>query len=642
MNSTRELSVSEVASRRSKPLHRKSNSLWPAALATVATVISGLALVPISTVPAEASGITSTSRTYSFDTANELANQFESAGLSTYAAKVTQQLSGGIENSGSISIADSDTVETYAVYKAKDGYVLGPVGSKYTFESYFKSLGLVGWGGMGFTTRTQLSGNLLGSLYDPYRPNDAIGVSIAGSGFHFHTGGGPLSSFQRWDTATAPQVPTPCANPVHRNNTFTWSTVTSAEVACASAVGWYRLILEIERTGEREFKLRAKLWASDSNGVVQSELPMADQSVTFSVTDSSPFITEPDMYSYFNLSGKRFEKFDGYGVSLSGGATVVPAGFPVVLTSDAAASNTVIRVSGEVKRVSGTVQERGFVYSTTPDPDVTDNKVPAGTASIGAFELASPTVSSGTYYVKAFATDSSNQTNYGEEKIVTISVASVPSVPVGVSPDTRVVSPPRSPLPTEVTISNESNALRVNLGFTGSESSKPTAYNVRVSPGGATCKIDSEKGFCDIPSVKKGTEYSISISAVNSLGSSAPSVLYNRVLLGSSGWLTHSNKVAVDNFAGDSAKTTKRIRTQAQNFARNNPAIQYVVCDGFAAGNVATERQFDLALTRAKRVCDLLKKVNPKLETSVSSKVPGSTFAGTNRKVRVAGYSPIP
>jgi hypothetical protein len=347
------------------------------------------------------------------------------------------------------------------------------------------------------------------------------------------------------------------------------------------------------------------------------------------------------MYSYFNLSGKRFEKLDGYGVSLSGGATVVQDGFPVVLTSDAAASEEVIRVNGEVKRVNGTVQERGFVYSTSPDPEITDSKVPDTTANTGAFELASSPLSSGTYYVKAYATDSSNNTSYGVQKTVTVAASSGVSAPVASSPGQRAVSPPRTPLPSEVKISNESNALRVNLGFTGDQGSKPAAYNVFVSPGGATCRVSGDQGFCDIPSVKAGVEYAISIAAVNELGSSQPSVVYNRVVLGSSGWLTFSKRASLENFAGNSPKVTRQIRTKARAFARNNPQFEYVTCTGFAAGNVASERQFDLALTRAKRICNQLKKVNPELETSVFSRVPGSAFTGANRRVLVTGYTPI-
>lgn len=651
MNHTRELSVSEVASRRLKPLHRKTNSLWPAVLATVATVIGGLALVPVSTAPAEASSVTPQSRTYSFESPSELTDQFDAFGSAR--TKVTRSANRGIGGSGSVFVADAGTVDTYAVYKAKDGYSLGPVGSKYTFETYFKSFGFAGWSGLGFTTQDQTmteTGNPEGVV----RPNDAIGVSIAGSGFRFHWPNQVNEPLTNWSgTVPAGQIASTCANPVHRDRTTTFvgfATLASSAIECASVEGWYKIILEIERKPDRFFGLTVKLWDANSAGVLRSETPLALRSVEFQLAPDSAFFTSPQMFSYFNFSGKRFESFDGYGVTLSGGSTVVQSGFPVVLTKAAEASDSTIRVSGEVTRVSGTVQERGFVYSTTQVPEITDNKVPAGTASVGTFELASPPVSSGTYYVRAFATDSSANTSYGVEKTVTIAAASVPSAPVevapnpalGVAPSPQIVSPPRTPLPTEVTITNESDALRVNLGYTGDEGSKPAGYNVVVSPGGATCRVNSEKGFCDIPSVKKGTEYSISVSAVNSLGSSASSVIYNRVLLGSSGWLKYSSKVALNNFAGDSAKTTKRIRTQAQKFARNNPGVQYVVCEGFAAGNVATERQFDLALTRAKSVCAQLKKVNPKLETSVFSKVPGSAFAGANRKVRVTGYSPIP
>jgi hypothetical protein len=141
--------------------------------------------------------------------------------------------------------------------------------------------------------------------------------------------------------------------------------------------------------------------------------------------------------------------------------------------------------------------------------------------------------------------------------------------------------------------------------------------------------------------VRKGVEYSISVTAVNALGTSKPSVVYNRVLLGSSGWLTFSKGASLENFAGNSPKVTRQIRTTARALARNNPQFEYVTCTGFSAGNVASERQFDLALTRAKRICNQLKKVNPELETSVFSRVPGSAFTGANRRVLVTGYTPI-
>ena len=649
-----EMNPIEIAekARPSSPKHAaKKNSKFVSVFMTAALVAGFIALAPTPDEPAEASTISSQSRTYSFNSPNELSEQFDAhSSQPSDRAKVTQSADRGIGGTGSVFVQDAGSENTFAVYKAKDGYSLGPVGSTYTFETFFKSFGLNGWSGMGFTTQGQTMTLVqLQGMTGAGLPNDAIGVSVAGSEFRFHTGGSSHQQYN-WNAIDA-TIPSSCDQPIHRDRLpmTTPSVISSARVACASVDGWYKMILEIERTAELTFMLTVKLWDSNSAGVLRPtttpeanrSTPLAQRSITITLASNSPFITSPQMFSYFNFSGQRFESFDGYGVTLSGGATVVQNGFPVVLTSAAQASGSAIRVSGNVTRVVGSVQERGFVYSTTPDPDIADTKVPYATANTGSFEVASAPVASGTYYVRAFATDNANNTSYGVQKTVSISSSSNSSAPVGSSPGSVVLTAPRAPLPAEVKISNEANSLRVNLGFTGSATAKPASYNVQLSPGGATCRINNDKGFCDIPGVKRGVEYSISITAVNSAGSSKPSVVYNRALLGSSGWLTYANSVTLDNFAGNSPKVTRQIRSKAGAFARNNPQIDYVSCVGFAAGNVANERQFDLALTRAKRICDQLKRVNPELETKVSSRVPGSAFSGANRKVLVSGYSPI-
>lgn len=84
---------------------------------------------------------------YNFNTANELTNSFNGVGPGL--SSVSQQISGGLGNSGSISVPLSTT---NAVYTTKDGYSLGPVGSTYTFESFIKSEGNSGYSGVGFTT----------------------------------------------------------------------------------------------------------------------------------------------------------------------------------------------------------------------------------------------------------------------------------------------------------------------------------------------------------------------------------------------------------------------------------------------------------------------------------------------------------
>ena len=280
-------------------------------------------------------------------------------------------------------------------------------------------------------------------------------------------------------------------------------------------------------------------------------------------------------------------------------------------------------------------------YTLTSIPSL-----PAGAScTISGTSASCSGLTNGTQY--SFIVSASNTA--GSEDSVTSSAVtplagssgSAPS-PAVLTPRPAVLTPPRTPLREEVDISNaKADALRVEIGFTGPETSQPASYNVQVSPGGGTCSVNSAKGFCDIPGVRKGVEYSISVTAVNSLGSSKPSVVYNRVLLGSSGWLTFSKGASLENFAGNSPKVTRQIRTTAIALARNNPQFEYVTCTGFAAGNVASERQFDLALTRAKRICNQLKKVNPELETSVISRVPGSAFTGANRRVLVTGYTPI-
>jgi len=73
-------------------------------------------------------------------------------------------------------------------------------------------------------------------------------------------------------------------------------------------------------------------------------------------------------------------------------------------------------VSGEVTAENGsTVTERGFVYSTIPNPDITDTKVVSGSGT-GTFNATlSSLTSNTTYHVRAYATNSTG-TGYGVDK----------------------------------------------------------------------------------------------------------------------------------------------------------------------------------------------------------------------------------
>jgi hypothetical protein len=95
----------------------------------VSTLVVGfLAFVPVQEEVAEASSTSSQSRSYSFDTPGELAQQFDAFGTDN--GLVSQSTNLGILGSGSVFVADAASVDTFRTYRAKDSYSLGPIGSK--------------------------------------------------------------------------------------------------------------------------------------------------------------------------------------------------------------------------------------------------------------------------------------------------------------------------------------------------------------------------------------------------------------------------------------------------------------------------------------------------------------------------------
>ena len=596
---------------------------------------------------------TEVTENYDFESATTLDDEFTLYfGANTVSADITRQADAGVSSSSGVRIASSSSAARQAILATKTKYTMkdAPVGSVYTFSSFVRSMGSPGYSGMGFSANPSEASAIVRSDAAIYRPNNALGVSVHGSGFYFHVGamdykgywrslpgvgggvgGSNLSNHDDIEQVIWSECQALISAEIDPNNAFT---------SCASATGWYQIDIILKIATATTFDIEVEVRVSDEAGLANTPV-LAKYKMT-GVTNSA--LRNADLVSsYVNFSGDRFRQFDEYSVTLSNGATVVTLGAPIVATSSVDVSDAVADLEGEVKSENGgTVTERGFVHSTSLNPTVDSGTKIAVGNGIGDFEATTSTLPSGTNYFRAYATSTAG-TSYGVQLARAVQSSSPPSSSSsGISsPEPRVLAAPRTPLPTEVKISNEADALRVNLGFTGAETSKPASYNVRVSPSGGTCQVNSDKGFCDIPGVRKGVEYSISVTAVNALGSSKPSVVYNRVLLGSSGWLTYSKGASLKNFAGNSPKVTRQIRTKARAFARNNSQVEYVTCTGFAAGNVASERQFDLALTRAKRICNQLKKVNPELETSVFSRVPGSAFTGANRRVLVTGYTPI-
>jgi hypothetical protein len=99
----------------------------------------------------------------------------------------------------------------------------------------------------------------------------------------------------------------------------------------------------------------------------------------------------------------------------------------------------VVTFIGDVTSNGGSsVTERGFVYSTNPNPTISDSKVVVGTGT-GSFTGTTPALTSGTYYFRAYATNSTG-TSYG---------ASLTDSFVGITAPSPSPTPSSSPTPTE-------------------------------------------------------------------------------------------------------------------------------------------------------------------------------------------------
>ncbi len=364
-----------------------------------AALVVGAAILVAALLPASAA-IAATTESYNFNTAGDLTTGF--AGY-VDAGTVVQALTGGLSNTGAIHAPGSAD----AVFTSQAGYSMGPVGSTYTFSSFLQSIGNSGYSGMGFTSLTASSATAGGS---PYRPTDALGISVHGGGFVFHNGGTDYHG--SWDS------------PVNAGIT----TVTAASIFDllnnGSPDDWYRVVLVITRDTATTFDMRVEVWPSTSAGVLLDSSAAA----IFELNDSTnaSISGAPIIHSYINFSGDRVRYFDDYNVDLAGGASVIAPGAPVVLTSSAVASGSALDLDGEVTDPGDDpVTARGFAYGTSAAPTVAGTVVAAG-AGAGAFSASTPALATGTYYVRAFAT-SATGTSYGSEFAVAVVGAAVPA-----------------------------------------------------------------------------------------------------------------------------------------------------------------------------------------------------------------------
>lgn len=246
---------------------------------------------------AAATGTTTLS--YNFDAPGQLANDFQSYVAS---GTVDQVSDGGISNSGSISTHDD---AANAVFQPKAKFTIGPVGSSYSFSSFMKSTGPNGYSGFGFTATTPSAATDSNVNGGPFRPIDALGISVHGGGYVFHNES--VNTGANWDVDT-------------EGVTTVKKTTNPDLLGTFSPDDWYRIIFTIDRTTQTTFDIGVEVFPCNSAGVLVADTPEASFRM---LNQAAPTLLAADyIYSYINFSGFRVTNFDNFATTVGGGVVV--------------------------------------------------------------------------------------------------------------------------------------------------------------------------------------------------------------------------------------------------------------------------------------------------------------------------------
>ena len=260
-----------------------------------ALVIAG-ALVLSSSQFATASG--STTLSFDFNTAGQLDSDFNSYVAS---GTVDQSVDGGIDNTGSISTHDGDAS---AVFQPKAKYSIGPIGSTYAFAAYMKSVGNSGYSGFGFTATTPSAASD-GVVGGPFRPSDALGISVHGGGFVFHNGSTNTDGSWSSDNSGITTIQTASIGDLLNNG---------------SPDSWYKIVFTIKRVSATEFDIQVDVYPAQADGTLINQSAAASFKM---VNQEAPaLLSATNLYSYINFSGYRVTNFDGFATTVAGGVTV--------------------------------------------------------------------------------------------------------------------------------------------------------------------------------------------------------------------------------------------------------------------------------------------------------------------------------
>lgn len=244
---------------------------------------------------------------FDFNTPGALASDF-----STYldTGTLIQSANGGIDDTG--AIAPDPLNSTNATVQPNANYSMGPVGAKYNFSGYMRSLGNSGYSGFGFTSLDNTSDNVCGCVANGvFRPKDAFGISVHGGGWELHNGSVDYSGSWSGSGGLATDL-----------KTFDGDLIGNTSVSPSS---WYKLVFILEKTSTTEFSVHFEVWAANADGSLINPTYEAAFEKTGLVNSTINSATE--LSSYINFSGWRMTQFDNFSTTVVGSKiTGAPAG----------------------------------------------------------------------------------------------------------------------------------------------------------------------------------------------------------------------------------------------------------------------------------------------------------------------------
>jgi uncharacterized protein (TIGR02145 family) len=156
------------------------------------------------------------------------------------------------------------------------------------------------------------------------------------------------------------------------------------------------------------------------------------------------------------------------------------------------------------------VTSRGVCWSTSQDPNIAGNKTNDGTGKGSFVSNISGLTANTTYYLKAYATNSSG-TSYGTE--ITFTTANTPTLTLPTITTTAVSSITQTTAQSGGSVTSDGNATVTARGICWSTSANPTTANSKTTDGNGTGSFTSS-----LTGLTANTIYNVRAYATNSAG----------------------------------------------------------------------------------------------------------------------------